>query len=147
MHKFKSFIKKTCKQNWAYFLSIIFFWVIPIIMLNETVALTETKVAFKLTFMGCLVVLFIIIAFRKKVYVFIEKRPHGMIRAILLCLYKGITYGTILGILWAISSFGDKLFNWWLLSGISMLVGLIFIFIDEKIKTPIKEVEDETESG
>lgn len=147
MHKFKSFIKKTCKRNWAYFLSIIFFWVIPIIMLNETVALTETNVAFKLTFMGCLVVLFIIIAFRKKVYVFIEKRPHGMIRAILLCLYKGITYGTILGILWAISSFGDKFFNWWLLSGISMLVGLIFIFIDEKIKTPIKEVEDETESG
>ncbi len=146
MHKFMSFLKKVVKENWAYILSIVFFWVIPIIMLNETVALTETNVSFKLTFMGCLVILFVVLALRKKLYVFIEKRPHGMLRATLLCLYKMITYGTILGVFWAISSFGDKFFKWWLLSGVSIFFGLIFIIINEKIKTPKKEVKDENES-
>ncbi len=146
MHKLMNFFKKIFKENWAYMLSIVFFWVVPIIMLNEKIALTKTNIAFKLTFMGCLVVLFVVLAFRKKIYVLIEKRPHGIVRAIMLCLYKMITYGTILGIFWAINSFGDKLFKWWLLSGISMFFGLIFMVINEKIKAPKKEVKDENES-
>lgn len=127
---FKKLLNK-CKRRWAYLISVIFIWVIPIIMLNEYVALTQTNIAFKITFMGCLVLMVIFFAFRKKIFAVIHKQPHGIMRGVLLCIHKAVTYGLILGVLWAISSFGNKLYNWWLLCGISIVIGLIFVLIDE----------------
>lgn len=124
-------IKTLCKTRWAYVASLVFMWVIPIIMLNEYIALTETNIAFKITFMGCLVLLVVCIALRKKIYAIIHKRPHGVMRGVLLCTHKTVTYGLCLGVLWAVTSFGGKLFDWWLLSGISILIGLAFIIVDE----------------
>lgn len=132
-----------CKTRWAYLISIIFIWLIPIIMLNEYVALTETNIAFKITFMGCLVLLVVFFAFRKKIFALIHKQPHGIIRGVLLCVHKAITYGLFLGVLWAISTFSGKLYYWWLLCGISMIFGLIFIMIDEHLASK-KAKEDKT---
>lgn len=122
-----------CKVRWAYLISIAFVWVVPIIMLNEYIALAETNIAFKLTFAGCLTILVIFLALRKKIYAYIHKKPHGVTRGVLLCIHKGVTYGLFLGVLWAINAFSNKLFDWWLLSGLSILIGVVFIIIDEII--------------
>ena len=100
-------------------------------MLNETVALYEVNIAFKLTFIGCLVALVAFFAFRKKIYAIIHKQPHGILRGVLLCAHKAVTYGLCLGVLWALQAFSAKLYNWWLLAGISIAIGLIFIVVDE----------------
>lgn len=124
-------ILNLCKTRWAYVVSLIFIWALPIYMLNETVALTEVNVAFKITFAGCLTLLVVFVALRKKIYALINKRPHGIARGVLLCIHKATSYGLFLGVLWAINSFSGKLYHWWLLSGISIAIGLIFIVIDE----------------
>ena len=126
-------IKELFKTRWAYFVSLIFIWIIPIIMLNETVALTETRTGLKITFMGCLVLLFVFLAFRKKIYAFVHSKPHGMLRGVLLCCHKAVSYSLILGVLWAISVFSTKFYHWWLLSGVSILIGLAFILLDEML--------------
>lgn len=131
MSKFKDKVKSFLKTRWAYFVSLIFIWLIPIIMLNEVVALTDTSTGFKVTFMGCLVLLFVFIAFRKKIFAIINKSPHGLLRGVLLCIHKLVTYSLILGVLWAISSFASKFYNWWLLVGISLGIGLVFVVVDE----------------
>lgn len=115
-------------------------------MLNEFVALAETNIAFKITFMGCLVLLVVFFAFRKKIYALIHKQPHGIFRGVLLCIHKAITYGLILGVMWAVSMFSDKLYHWWLLSGISVLIGLIFIIIDEHLAS-VKAKGDNNETN
>ena len=135
-----------CKTRWAYLVSLLFIWVIPIVMLNEFVALAETNIAFKITFMGCLVLLVVFFAFRKKIHALIHKQPHGILRGVLLCIHKAITYGLILGVLWAVSMFSDKLYHWWLLSGISVLIGLMFIIIDEHLAS-VKAKEDNNETN
>lgn len=126
-NKFISF----CKNHWAGAVSLVFIWVIPIIMLNETVALYKVNIAFKLTFIGCLVALVAFFSFRKKIYAIIHKQPHGIIRGVLLCVHKAVTYGLCLGVLWALQAFSTKIYNWWLLAGISIAIGLIFIVVDE----------------
>lgn len=135
-----------CKTRWAYLVSLLFIWIIPIVMLNEFVALAETNIAFKITFMGCLVLLVVFFAFRKKIYALIHKQPHGILRGVLLCIHKAITYGLILGVLWAVSMFSDKLYHWWLLSGISVLIGLIFIMLDECLAS-VKAKGDNNETN
>ena len=120
-----------CKVRWAYLISVAFIWVIPIVMLNEHIALAETNIAFKLTFAGIMVLVVVFFALRKKIYAIIHKQPHGTLRGVLLCLHKGVTYGLFLGVLWAVSVFSDKLYHWWLLSGISIAIGLIFLLVNE----------------
>lgn len=129
MYKLKSFIKK----RWAYLLNLFFIWIVPVIMLNEIVALVEVNVIFKLTFSGCMVLLILFLAIRKRAYVWIEKKPHGICRGVLLCLQKTITYCLILGSLWSIHFFSSKFYDWWLLCGISWLIGFVFLSIDEKM--------------
>ena len=120
-----------CKVRWALLFSIAFCWVIPIIMLNEHIALAETNIAFKLTFVGIIVLVVVFFALRKKIYALIHKQPHGILRGVLLCLHKGVTYGLFLGVLWGVSIFSGKLYHWWLLSGISIAIGLIFLIVNE----------------
>lgn len=129
------------KNSWALFLGIIFTWVIPLCLLAENVALTkEVSAGVKLTFMGCLVVLFLLIMFRKKIYEQIIRLNYGWLRAVLKTIYRGINYGLFLGILWGITYFADDLFTWWIYSGISILVGVIFYIIHElTISKKLKE--------
>ena len=63
LNKLKSFIKK----RWAYLVSLLFIWIVPIVMLNEIVALVEVNVAFKITFSGC-VVIFIVFLMEEKIW-------------------------------------------------------------------------------
>ncbi len=140
VNRLKGFIKK----RWAYLLSLFFIWLVPIIMLNEVISLVEVNVAFKITFSGCLVLIIVLLAFRKKIYALIYKHPHGIMRGVLLCLHKAVLYGLILGIMWGISSFSDKFFKWWLLCGISWLIGFIFLLINEY---NCREKKDETKDN
>ena len=112
-------------------LYLFFVWLVPIIMLNEFIALVEVNITFKITFSGCLVLIIVLLAFRKKIYAIINKQPHGLTRGILLCLHKAVLYGLILGVMWGIGLFSDKFFNWWLLCGISWIIGFIFLMVDE----------------
>lgn len=138
--KIKNFIKK----RWAYFLSLTFIWLIPIIMLNEIVSLVEVNIVFKITFLGCVVLLIIFFAVKKKMYAWIERKPHGVIRGVLLCLHKILTYLLVLGIMWSIHAFTSKFLDWWLLCGISWLIGFAFLIIDENLN---KEKKNETENN
>ena len=137
LNKLKSFIKK----RWAYLVSLLFIWIVPIVMLNEIVALVEVNVAFKITFSGCVVIFIVFLTVRKKIYALIHKLPHGVLRGVLLCLHKAVMYGLILGIMWGINSFSGKFFDWWLLCGISWLIGFVFIVLDEN--NCKEKVEDE----
>lgn len=140
LNKLKGFIKK----RWAYLLSLLFIWIVPIVMLNEVVALVEVNVAYKITFAGCLVVFIVFLAFRKKIYALIQKMPHGVTRGVLLCVHKAIMYGLILGVMWGINAFSGKFFDWWLLCGISWLIGFIFLIIDENnCKEKKEQIEGE----
>ena len=137
LNKLKSFIKK----RWAYLVSLLFIWIVPIVMLNEIVALVEVNVAFKITFSGCVVIFIVFLTFRNKIYALIHILPHGVLRGVLLCLHKAVMYGLILGIMWGINSFSGKFFDWWLLCGISWLIGFVFIVLDEN--NCKEKVEDE----
>lgn len=128
--KFFNFVK--CRS--AYFIGIIFTWVIPIFMLNESIALVENVEAhLKLTFLGAIVAVVVVLALRKKIYALIYKLRRGVIRGVLLTLYRAVGYGLLLAILWGLSVFSTKLYSWWLYSGISMLIGAIFYIVDEAI--------------
>ena len=143
MTKIKNFFKtmftsfgKFVKCRWACFVGIIFTWVIPIIMLNEIIALAENvKAGFKLTWIGAIVAVVVILALRKKIYALIHKMKHGWVRGVLLTLYKAVGYAFLLIILWGISKISTKLYTWWLYSGISMLIGAIFYIMDEVLQT------------
>ena len=130
-------------------LGIVFTWVIPIYLLNEIVALTkDVPPHFKITFMGCLVIIVVLLAFRKKIYAKIQKMPVGLPRGLLLTIHRAVLYGLVLGILWALSSFSDKFFDWWIYSGISMLFGAYFYCVDEHLahKRTLQEKEDGDET-
>lgn len=140
-NKLKSAIKTLAKRfltfvkhRSAYFIGIIFTWVIPIFMLNESIALVENVEAhLKLTFLGAIVAVVVVLALRKKIYALIYKLKRGVLRGILLTLYRAVGYGLLLAILWGLSVFSTKLYTWWLYSGISMLIGAIFYIVDEII--------------
>lgn len=137
------------KNRWAYLLGVVFTWVVPIYLLNEIVALTKDVPAhFKITFMGCLVIIIVLLAFRKKLYAKIQKIPAGLPRGLLLTLHRAVLYGLVLGILWALSSFSGKFFDWWIYSGISMLFGAYFYCVDEYLahKREMQEKEDSSET-
>lgn len=130
--KFAKFVKTRC----CYFIGIIFTWVIPIIMLNEQIALVENVEAhLKLSWLGAIVLVVVILALRKKIYALIHQLKHGAVRGVLLTLYRAVGYGLFFVVLWGLNNFVDKLYWWWVYSGISMLIGAIFYIIDEvKVK-------------
>lgn len=89
------------KYRWAKFVGIIFTWAIPIIMLNEEIALVENVEAYtKVTWIGCIVLIVVLLALRKQIFASIVRLKHGIVRGILLTIYKASGYGLFLGILW-----------------------------------------------
>lgn len=140
--KFKTFIKATAKKfarfvarRTPYFIGIIFVWVIPIIMLNEQIALAENVEAhLKITWLGAIVAVIVLLKMRKQIYAKIYQLKHGWLRGVLLTLYRAVSYGFLLLILWGLSFFATKIYYWWLYSGISILIGSVFYIIDEIIQ-------------
>ena len=47
------------------------------------------------------------------------------------CLNKAVIYGLILTGILAIQTFSDKLFKWWIFSGILWAVGVMFYILDK----------------
>ena len=143
--KMLSKIKTFFKTRWAFFIGFVLMWIVPIILLNETVALTkEVSAGIKATWVTFVLIFFCFLAFRKYVYGLIVRIKHGLARGILKILHKGVLYGLFLGIVWGLQYFADKLFNWCIYSGIAMLFGAIFYILDEvkiakKIESDRKE--------
>lgn len=139
--KLFSKIKTFFKTRWSFFVGFVFMWIVPIILLNETVALTkEVSAGVKATWVTFVLIFFLLLAFRKYVYGLIVRLKHGLLRGILKILHKGVLYGLFLGVLWGVQYFVDKLFNWCIYSGIAMLIGAIFYIIDEvKISKKLEE--------
>lgn len=128
--KFFNFVKRRS----FLFIGIIFTWVIPIIMLNEQIALVENVEAhLKLTWLGSIVGVVILLKMRKQIYAKIYQIKRGWLRGALMTIYRAVNYGLLLLILWGLSTFSGKLYTWWLYSGISMLLGAIFYIVDEII--------------
>lgn len=126
--KFFNFVKRRS----FLFIGIIFTWVIPIIMLNEQIALVENVEAhLKLTWLGSIVGVIVLLKMRKQIYAKIYKLKQGWLRGVLMTLYRAVNYGFLLLVLWGLSTFSGKLYTWWLYSGISMLIGAIFYIADE----------------
>lgn len=130
--KLLSKMKNFFQTRWAFFIGFVLMWIVPVILLNETVALTkEVKAGIKVTWCAFVLIFFCFLAFRKHVYGLIVRIKHGLVRGILRVLHKAVLYGLFLGIVWGLQYFAGKLFNWCLYSGISMLFGAIFYIIDE----------------
>ena len=120
------------KSRWAYLLSIVFIWCIPIALLAEIVVLAKIYIGIKLTLIGYIVVCVALFALKKKISSFISKQ-NKTVQIVLSCLNKAVVYGLILIGIVAIQIFSDKLLKWWIFSGISWAIGVVFYSID-KIK-------------
>lgn len=142
-HKFANYIKTAFKKllnliarRTPYFIGIIFTWVIPIIMLNEQVALIENVQAhLKLTWLGAIVAIVVLLKVRKQIYAKIYQLKHSWLRGVCLTLYRAVSYGLILLVLYGVTMFGSKLLKWWLYSGISIAIGAVFYIVDEIIRS------------
>ena len=118
------------KSRWAYLLSIVFIWCIPIALLPEIVVLAKIYIGIKLTLIGYIVVCVALFALKKKISIIISKQ-NKTVQLVLSCLNKAVVYGLILIGIVAIQSFSDKLLKWWIFSGISWAVGAVFYSIDK----------------
>lgn len=131
-------VKTFFKTRWAWIVSLVFMWVIPIILLNERFALLETAPAKKattvLTFSGLCVVVAIFIACYKKITRYIHNLKHGIVRAVWVLLSKGIIYALVLCACIYIDKLANQIFEWWKLVGICWLLGIVFVWIDETRK-------------
>lgn len=142
-HKFANYIKTSFKKllnliarRTPYFIGIIFTWVIPIIMLNEQIALIENVQAhLKLTWLGAIVAIVVLLKVRKQIYAKIYQLKHSWLRGVCLTLYRAVSYGLILLVLYGVTLFGSKLLKWWLCSGISIAIGAVFYIVDEIIRS------------
>lgn len=149
MSNFLSKIWTFLKERWALIIGIMITWGVPIYLLNEQIALTEeVSAGVKLTFAGILVLGFLFLAFRKRVYAKIITMQHGIWRGLLLLLHRGIAYGLVFGVLWGITNFAGKLYDWWKISGIVIAIGAIFYIIDEILfNVRANAVENNEEGG
>lgn len=122
MNKLLTFIK----QKWLWILGFAFTWAVPIYMLNEISALAENVPAhIKVTFTGSTVILVLFFAFRKWLYGKIITMKIGLVRALLMTLYRAVAYGLVFGLLWGIVAISDNLLDYWQSVGISLVFGAI----------------------
>ena len=124
------------RQKWAYLLSLLFIWCIPILLLTEIVVLAKMYTGIRLTFIGYIVVCVVLFALKRKIAIFISKQ-NKTLQIVLFCLGKAVLYGVVLIGILAINTFSNKLFKWWVYSGISWGIGVVFYIIDK-----IKEKEN-----
>ena len=127
---------KYIKAKWAYLLSVLFLWCIPIALLSEIVVLAKMHMGIKVTWIGYIVVCVVLFAVKKKITRWID-RQNKTVQIVLSCFFKAVLYGVILIAIFAIKTFYVKLLRWWIYSGISWAVGIVFYVIDK-----IKEEEN-----
>lgn len=120
------------KAKWAYLLSVLFIWCIPLLLLSEIVVLAKMHVGIKLTLVGYIVLCVVLFAVKRKITSYIHKQ-NKTVQIVLSCLYKVAVYGFVLVAVLVVQAFSGKLLRWWLYSGISWIVGLVLYVID-KIK-------------
>ncbi len=123
---------KYIKGKWAYLLSVFFLWCIPIVLLSEIVVLAKIHMGIKVTWIGYIVVCVVLFAVKRKIHKFVNKQ-NKTVQIVLSCFFKAVLYGVILIAIFAIKAFYVKLLRWWIYSGISWTVGIVFYVID-KIK-------------
>lgn len=145
MYKIWTFIK----ERWALLIGIVFTWCVPIYLLNEEIALTqEVSAGVKITFVGILVICFLFLAFRKRLYAKIITMEHGIWRGVFLLIHRGVAYGLVFGVLWGMINFANKLYGWWKISGIVIAIGALFYIIDELLfNVRANAVENNEEGG
>ena len=129
-------VVKYIKAKWAYLLSLFFLWCIPIVLLSEIVVFAKIHMGIKVTWIGYIVVCVILFAVKKKITRWID-RQNKTVQIVLSCFFKAVLYGIILIAIFAIKAFYVKLLRWWIYSGISWTMGIIFYVIDK-----IKEEEN-----
>ena len=120
------------------FLSFVFVWVIPILLLHSKIKLVEVGTVKKLTGFGLIVGTFIALKFYGKFKAKIEridpKNYKQLIwQFVLLTLQKIITFGLIAGVFYFGGMFFEKIADWFMLSLIPIGIGFVFSLIDRQI--------------
>lgn len=153
--------KEYLKYNYLGILAFIFISIIPIIMLIEFGAFVDTiPTKTKLTFIGSLAVVLLIIIFFKKIRNFIIRLKHGAIRGVFKALSLAfiwfIVYGLGAGLIYLV----NKIEPYWYKVGFCFVVGAVLYFFnelklkkheklkfDEKVNKAIEERETANENN
>lgn len=153
MKKFGNFIISALKKLWfliktrtTLVLGFAFVYVIPILMLNEKIALTKTiSGGVKLTYMGIISAVVLFFIFKKKISEAVHRIKNKVVVAILSGVYRTSLMGILYIVFGAMVSLLGLLKEWSALSIISVAIGSVFYIIDKVIQKRInpKEVEDE----
>lgn len=119
------------KNHTFRFVGLILTWVVPIILLNNEFALLKTvNAGVKISAMGGLVAFLLLIKFRKHIFAKIHTIKNKFTQEITKTTYRVINYGVVIGLVWGVRFLSDKLFDWYLLSGITLLLGAVCYMID-----------------
>ena len=114
------------KRRWAYLLSLVFLWIIPLALLTETVVLAKTSTGVKLTFLGSIAVGVVLFTVRNKIKNHVNNKGNTAIKTVYSCTSRVLFYTIALFALKGLLACGSGLYKWWLYSGVSFGVGTVF---------------------
>jgi len=120
---------KTIKKNWLAFVGFIFYVVIPLIMLYETLQTSNANFMHYMSFAGCVVVIVASIIFFKRLRSLVEKIKKPLLRRLLLVFLLFSSWGLFAVFFYGLSAFFNNLLAYWWRVGICFIIGSMFYII------------------
>ena len=130
-------LAKTITSRTFWFISFILIWAVPIYLLGNQIAFTQTvTTAWKFTFAGLIVIAFCAIKFygkiKEKINSIQPKTNGGLIlQLILIFTQRTITYAVWFFILKYLTLFSGELYKWYAISLIFIGIGVLFYLADK----------------
>lgn len=122
--------------RWAAFAAFVFIWIVPIILLNFNIAFVkEVQAGIKVTWIAAVTGIVFFFALRKRIWALIYRKPNGVARAVMMNVYLATTWVMIFVVLYFLYAFAAKLYSWWIMCGISFVIGAIFRVVDQVLLT------------
>ena len=117
-------------------MAFVFIWVVPIILLNCHIAFfKEVQAGIKVTWIAAVTGVVLFLALRKRIWAWIYRKPNGAARAVMMDVYLAITWTLVFVILYFLYAFAAKLYSWWIMCGISFVIGAVFRVVDQVLLT------------
>jgi hypothetical protein len=113
------------KDNWLYLVGFIFCAVIPVVMLIELVATSDTFLGIKIGFAFCIVAVVIFFIARNQLKKLAYKFENRVIRECLLAVILAMWWGFGIGVVFGLSAIADRLGAFWWRVGLCFLIGSI----------------------
>lgn len=126
--------KELFKKRWLYYLGLVFFWIIPIAMvLEKTITIENKGKSVSVSAIGFILGLIYLVAFRKKVKTYLQKKDFGFTQKFLLCLSEIVPFAVVACIVYlvmnALKGFDMTM---WLVCA-SMVIGSLMMAIEHEI--------------